>query len=166
MSQDKPGSAESHVCDVNQAEEIYRSCASELIRYANALVGPSDAADVVSSAFLKALGSRGWSSIENHRAYLYRAVLNEVRSQYRSNMRRQVRELRVVSPEAVTDPEPRPDVLEALGRLSPMQRAVAYLFYMEDMDESSVADTLQIGRGSVRKHLGRARDKLRQFLDV
>ena len=53
----------------------------------------------------------------------------------------------------------------ASASLSPRQREVMYLTYWEDMDEATVAKTLGIGRGSVRKHLGRGRDKLRDILD-
>ena len=145
--------------------EIYRSHAPELVRYANSLVGPNDAADVVSSAVLKAFTSKSWPSVENPRAYLYRSVLNEVRSQHRSRMRRLAREQRVASPEGVTMPEVRPEVLAALGALSVRQRAAAYLTYFEDLDEKTVAERLGITAGSVRRHLGRAREKLRTILD-
>jgi len=146
-------------------DEIYRSHAPELVRYANSLVGPNDAADVVSSAVLKAFTSKSWPSVENPRAYLYRSVLNEVRSQHRSRMRRLAREQRVASPEGVTMPEVRPEVLAALGALSARQRAAAYLTYFEDLDEKTVAERLGISAGSVRRHLGRAREKLRTILD-
>jgi RNA polymerase sigma factor (sigma-70 family) len=159
------GAAESRFRNAETDEKIYRSYAAALVRYANSLVGPSDAADVVSSAVLKAFTSKVWPTVTNHRAYLYKAVLNEARSQYRANMRRRAREIRVADNEAVADPEVRPEVTSALNRLSPMQRAAAYLFYMEDMDEASVANTLGVSSGSVRRHLGRAREKLRQVLD-
>jgi RNA polymerase sigma factor (sigma-70 family) len=161
----KSDAAESRFRNAEKDEEIYRSYSPALVRYANSLVGPSDAADVVSSAVLKAFTSKDWPSVANPRAYLYKAVLNEVRSQYRANVRRKAREARAADSEAVLDPEVRPEVTEALNRLSPMQRAVSYLFYMEDLDESSVAETIGISRGSVRRHLGRAREKLRQILD-
>ena len=151
--------------DSERDAEIYRSHAPELVRYANSLVGPNDAADVVSSAVLKAFTSRSWSSVENPRAYLYRSVLNEVRSQHRSTMRRLAREQKVAVPEGEVMPEMRPEVLAALATLSVRQRSVAYLTYFEDLDEATVAERLGIGTGSVRRHLGRARDKLRKMLD-
>lgn len=156
--------AASDVGETNKDAEIYRLYAPELVRYANSLVGPNDAADVVSSAVLRAFTSRSWPSVENPRAYLYRSVLNEVRSQHRSTMRRLARETRAQGPTFTEMPEVRPDVYEALGSLSSRQRAVAYLTYFEDLDEATVADRLGIGRGSVRRHLGRARDKLREAL--
>lgn len=159
------GSEASQFYDNERDAEVYRSHAPELVRFANSLVGPTDAQDVVSAAVLKCFTSRAWPKVDNRRAYLYRAVLNEVRSQHRSSMRRRARELRNISPETTELPEVRPDVLEALGQLSPRQRAVAYLTYIEDLDETTVADRLGISTGSVRQHLGRARSKLRSILD-
>ena len=165
MGQRESSSAASYFDDSERDAAIYQSHAPELVRYANSLVGPNDAADEVSTAVLKAFTSKSWAAVENHRAYLYRAVLNEVRSQYRSTMRRQAREQRAAVPESVSLPEVRPEILTALGALSARQRAVAYLTYYEDLDERTVAERLGISPGSVRKHLGRAREKLRSILD-
>ncbi len=145
--------------------ELYREHGPALMRFATGLVGPHDAGDVVQSAVLRAFTSGGWSQVTNHRAYLYRSVMNEARSQHRSTMRRRARELRTVHPAVGENPEIRPEVLEAVASLSPRQRAVVYLTYWEDLDEASVAARLGIGRGSVRRHLGRGREKLRTLLD-
>ncbi|HDH25070.1 MAG TPA: hypothetical protein ENH00_02605, partial [Actinobacteria bacterium] len=58
-----------------------------------------------------------------------------------------------------------PDVVAAIGGLSVRQRSVVYLAYWEDMTDQMIAEYLGIGSGSVRRHLGRARSKLREVLD-
>jgi DNA-directed RNA polymerase specialized sigma24 family protein len=58
-------------------EVIYRRLAPELIRFATALVGPGDAADVMSAAVVKALASPSWPDVTEHRPYLYRKVLHD-----------------------------------------------------------------------------------------
>lgn len=151
--------------DVEEAEQTYRSHAAELTRFANSLVGPDEANDVVSEALLRALTSRNWPEVQNQRAYLYRSVLNQVNYRHRSAMRRKAREIRAATNPTVEAPEVRPEVWAALTQLSPKQRAVAYLTYMEDLDEMTVSERLGISRGSVRQHLGRARAKLRKLLD-
>ncbi len=141
-------------------EEIYRSFATELTRYATGLVGPSHAPDVVSDAVVRAMWSRGWDGVENHRAYLYRAVLNEARMHHRGSMRRVAREQRAAGPSRVPDVELRPDVLDAVGRLSIRQRAAVFLTYWEGLPPGSVAARMGVSEGSVRRHLARARARV------
>ncbi len=145
--------------------DLYREHGPGLVRFATGLVGPDDAADVVQTAVMRAFRSRGWESVQNRKAYLYRTVANSARSMHRSTMRRRAREMRTATRDVTHQPEIRPEVLEAVGTLSPRQREVVYLTYWEDLDEASVARMLQIGRGSVRRHLGRGREKLRIILD-
>ncbi len=145
--------------------ELYREHGPGLVRFATSLVGPNDAADVVQNAVVRAFTSSSWEHVANHRAYLYRSVMNEANSQHRSTMRRRAREMRMAHPAVEYPQEVQPEVLEAVGSLSPRQRAVMYLTYWEDLDEATVAERLGIGRGSVRRHLGRGREKLRTVLD-
>ncbi len=145
--------------------EAYEKYADELMRFATTLVGPSDAADVVSEAIVRCIYGSRWEEVANHRAYLFRAVLREARSQYRSTLRRRVRESRAAYPERVSPPDPQPDVLAAVVRLSMRQRAVVYLTYWSDLDVPSVASLLGISDGAVKRHLARARRRLRELLD-
>jgi RNA polymerase sigma factor (sigma-70 family) len=147
-------------------EEVYRKYADELVTFATGLVGPFDAPDVVAEACLAAFGSDGWRAVVNHRAYLYRAVLNQAHSHYRTTLRRRRRERRAALPEAQPLTEPDLDVLRAVDRLSVRQRAVVMLTYWEDLACADVAARLGISTGSVKRHLARARRRLRGFLDA
>src|SRR5439155_26026664 len=129
--------------------EVYEKHADDLVRFATGLVGPSDAADVVSSAVLRAVSSPAWGGARNRRAYLFRAVLNEARMHHRSTMRRRAREARAAPREGVVDSEVRPDVLAAIARLSLRQRAVVVLTYWQDLHEQETAELLGISVGSV-----------------
>lgn len=144
--------------------EIYEKYASELVRLATGLVGPDDAPDVVADAFASILGSRSWEKVDDPRAYLYRTVLNEVRMRHRSTMRRRAREMRTARREETFDPEIRPEVLEAMSVLSTKQRAAVVLTYWEDLEPGEVAERLGVSEGTVRRHLTRARSKLREVL--
>lgn len=146
-------------------EEVYRKHADELVRFATGLVGPFDAQDVVSEACLRAFASDRWREVRDPRAYLYRAVLNRARSERRSLQRRRLREERTAQPESVAVTEPDLDVLEAVSQLSLRQRAVVMLTYWEDLPPHEVAERLGISEGSVRRHLARARQRLREWLD-
>lgn len=146
--------------------ELYRRHADELIRYATVLVGPSDAPDVVTDAVLAAFGTRGWATVEQPRAYLFRSVLNTATSWKRSAGRRARREVVVAMRPASAAPPPEGeiDAHRALAHLSPQQRAIVYLAYWDDLTPAQIAVTLGLSEGAVRKQLARARAHLRTVL--
>ena len=144
---------------------LYQRYGDDLIRYATALVGPADAADVVQDAVIAAFGAPGWAAIGNRRAYLYRAVFNRSVSLRRSTSRRDHRERKVAQRDLLDDRSPSVDARAALGTLSAQQRAVVYLTYWEDLTPAQIADMLDVGEGTVRKQLARAREALRRILD-
>ncbi len=145
--------------------EIYEKHADELIRFATALVGPGDAPDMLSTAVVNALGSKQWPHVTNHRAYLYRSVLNATRSWQRSSGRRRTREYAVAETAVLPPPELHVDVRDAVADLSPQQRAVVHLTYWADQTNAQVADLLGISEGSVKTHLHRAKKTLKRKLD-
>jgi RNA polymerase sigma factor (sigma-70 family) len=146
--------------------ELYQRLAPELIRFATALVGPVDAADVLSAAVVKALASPSWGRVTNHRAYLHRAVYNEARRWLRRAAQRRSLEARASAGDRWELPTLRPDVRDAVAALSARQRAVIVLTYWADLDPARVAERLGISEGSVRRHLARARAHLRKVLDA
>lgn len=144
---------------------VYAEHANRLLALAAALAGPSAADDIVSAAVTRVIASPAWRSVENRGAYLTRAVVNEVQSSYRSAMRRAARERRLAPPEATRSaPDPVPELMAALAKLPVRQRAVIFLTYWADMTPAAVAAELDIGEGSVRQHLARARRSLRKTL--
>lgn len=145
-------------------EEIYRSYADELTRYATGLVGPFDATDVVTDGCLKAFNARSWPDVTNRRAYLYRAVFSVAQDHHRSTLSRRLREMKTAKPEAVTPQYVDIDVLRAIDRLSIQQRAAVVLTYWNDLPLEEVADRMGISTGAVKSHLARARKRLQEWL--
>lgn len=84
---------------------------------------------------------------------------------HRSWFRRRLREQRFADRLAIHDPDLRPDVVAAVVRLSPQQRACVYLTYWEDLAPGDVAERLGIGEGTVKRYLARARSRLREVLN-
>jgi RNA polymerase sigma factor (sigma-70 family) len=153
------------VAESSELVDVYGAFSSDLVRFASVLVGPDDAGDVVSSAILRVLDV-GNESIRNHRAYLFQVVANEARNWKRREARRRDREDKSSrSSNTFYHAEPYPEVRKAVEDLSVRQRAVIYLTYWEDLKDQTVADHLGISAGSVRRHLARARKKLRGVLD-
>lgn len=153
-----------NVTMLNRAE-IYEKYADQLIRFATGIVGPSDSRDVVSAAVVNAMWSPNWESVEHQRAYLYKAVLNEARQHLRSKDRRKVAELQATGGSQIEwIPEVRPEILEAVARLSVSQRAVVFLAYWENMRPAEIARFLGLSDGTVHRQLARGEARLRRIL--
>lgn len=158
-----------HHCSVYgelSVEDAYRKWADELTRFATALVGPADAADLVGEVFVSMLarGEDAWRAVREPRSYLYRAVTNAASMAARGAARRRLREMRwlpePVRGELLSDPA----VRQAVDGLSVQQRAVTFLTYWFDLTPATVAEMLAISEGSVKRQLARARSKLREVL--
>jgi RNA polymerase sigma-70 factor (ECF subfamily) len=160
---------EERVGDTGGWEAVYVAHSQRLIRLATVLVGPDDAPDLVAEAVRRAIHRTGWTAVRDQGAYLVTSLVNETRQFHRERSRRAARERRAARLAAVPPHrEPGPadlDVRDALGALSPQQRAVVFLAYWEDQPIPEIARLLDVSEGSVRKHLGRAKTKLRRVLD-
>jgi RNA polymerase sigma factor (sigma-70 family) len=145
---------------------IYHAHADRLMRLATAVAGPDDAYDLVIEAVHKAVTSAAWPGVANPEAYLVRSVVNTAANERRATTRRQAREeraSRLATPSTI-DPTNAMDVRRALGDLTAQQRAIVYLAYWEDLPIPAVALWLDVSEGTVRKQLGRAKDRLRSVL--
>jgi RNA polymerase sigma-70 factor, ECF subfamily len=152
--------------------ELYELHASDLTRFATVLVGPSDAADVVSDAMVGVLASSSTAQVRDERGYLFRAVANAAKSLHRSGGRRRGRELRAVAASVPAGPQDQPSAVggsvaarEVLAKLSEQQRVVMFLAYWMDLPAPEIAEMLDVGEGTVRKQLARGRDRLRRLLN-
>ena len=150
-----------------QIEEAFEKFGPELLRHASMLVGPSNAEDVVSEALVGALRSPFWISVEDPQAYLHRCVMNASNMLTRSRSRAIRREWKAASLLIAGEQTllERPDVLAALQGLSVQQRSVVYFTYWADQSPRTIAATLGISEGTVKRHLARARANLRRVLD-
>lgn len=144
--------------------EIYRKYSDDLVRFASGLVGPSGAEDVVANAVLRAISSAQWKAVDNQRAYLYRSVLNEARSQHRSTQRRLAREITAQQRHDTNDQPVDLDVLVALRKISERQRAVIHLSYWEDLTTSDIASLLGLSVRTIERELTLARRRLEALL--
>lgn len=138
----------------------YGAHLSELMRYATALVGPDDAPDVVSRVVVRVLSRTGKAPLREPRVYLMKAVLNESRSLLRRRRFLPLMEADV----AITDPEPVPEVLQAVMQLPVRQRAAIFLVYWMDDTPSEAAALMGIRSGTVRRYLHLARHRLQEVL--
>jgi RNA polymerase sigma factor (sigma-70 family) len=144
--------------------EVYAQHAAELVRFATVLHGPDDADDLVANAVLRAFTSPGWPLVDNRRAYLYRAVLNEARQAARSAGRRRRREEHDVRLGWDEPPHVRPEVIAAVRRLDHRQRAIVFFTYWQDLEPGAIADELGVTVRTVQRQLADARRRLAKEL--
>ena len=141
-------------------EEIYVKYRDELIRYATALVGPSNAEDVLSSVVTRVYRSRrSLTDFESPRPYLMKAVLNESLNRRKAPHEDAPRDFGV---------EPRrsqPEVLEAVAALPMQQRAAIYLSYWGGMNSKEVGELMGCRPATVRRYVYLAKKKLKAVLN-
>jgi RNA polymerase sigma factor (sigma-70 family) len=143
-------------------ETIYRKNREDLVRYAAVLVGPTAAEDVVSTVVLRVLARRRLVDLDDARAYLFRAVLNESRT-------RLGRRGMPLTPDLVADVhmvDPQPEVLAAVLALPARQRAATYLVYWEGRSIAEASTLMGIRPGTVKRYLHLARRTLKGVLDA
>lgn len=145
-------------------EDAWRGHGPAALRFATALVGPHDAHDITTTAFLRLIRQPGWTSIEHLDRYLLRAVRNEAQNLYRQRRRRWERDLAALQPDATTDSVGDVDLWRAVSALSLQQRSTVFLAYWHDLTKAEIADVLGLSRGTVHRTLTRARATLRKAL--
>ncbi len=154
-------------------EKFFIAHFDRLVRSVTAITGDADVAtDAVQEAFIKAYAR--WSRVGKYdqpMLWVRRVAINKSRDSRRSFLRRRAREDRfdetaVVEEGVNWESEPNVDIVSALHDLSPRQRSVAALFYLEDLSISEIAASLDLSTGAVKFHLSKARTSLRALLDV
>jgi len=144
-------------------ETIYTKHKDDLIRYAAVLVGSAEAEDVLSTVILRTLEGRTLGDLDDARAYLFRAILNEARDRAR---RRSAAEALPIPPaDPVRLPEPDHEVAAALRTLPPRQLAAVYLVYWEDRTIRDAAKQLGMSTGTLKRYLYLARKKVKGHIE-
>ena len=124
--------------------------------------------DATQEAFIKAYAR--WRIVrryDNPGAWIRRIAINASRDAQRAETRRTRREQRSATP--VPHPAHAVDhddsVLGLLEQLPDRQRAVAALFYLDELSTIEIGELLDIAEGTVRFHLSQARTRLREELE-
>lgn len=151
-------------------DEIYQHHYPELLKYCLAACRNRELAeDLVQETFLKAL--QNVDTFEDlgpsqRRAWLFRTMKNLLYDRYR----RAVLEAAYLqqNPEAVTYLEPGIQQLEndlVLQKLTPEDRMLFTLRYMEGYNASEISEMLHIPTGTIRARLSRCRKLLKSMLE-
>lgn len=140
--------------------ELYQARYAGLVRLAYLLTGsPTVAEELVQDAFISV--HRSWDRVREPAAYLRTAVVNAVRSWGRraqlENVRRPPHQ-----PPAFQEPD---ELWDALGTLSPRQRAAIVLRFYEDLPDHEIATLLQCRPATVRTAVHRGLAALRKEIE-
>lgn len=141
--------------------ECYRDQWVPLVRLAYLMCGSRDGAeDLVQAVFMSA--HQRWHTIDNHAAYLRRAVVNRAKDGQRQDARR--RSAFVPTEPAVTHTPEIDETWAVIQRMPSQRRAVVVLHYYEDLPLVEVARILDRPEATVRSDHRRALDWLREEL--
>jgi RNA polymerase sigma-70 factor, ECF subfamily len=141
-------------------ERVWREQGAKLWRSLVAFTADRElASDAMAEAFAQALG-RG-DAVREHDRWIWRSSFRIAAGELKARGHRPGREDESV----YVMPEPIADLVQALGTLSPNQRAAAILHDYADLPTSHVAKILGCSQATVRVHLAHARKRLRPLLE-
>jgi RNA polymerase sigma-70 factor, ECF subfamily len=162
--------------DEQALAEIYDTLSPAIYAYAMRLLGDADLAEEciadTFSRFLNALHAGGGPQ-EYLKAYLYRVAHNWITDRFR-NARSETsldQEMELPAGEMdephinVTDKQDRQELRAALALLTPEQRQVITLKYLENLDNAEIAQAIQKPIGAVKSLQHRALATLRRILE-
>ena len=152
--------------DEQNFEAFFAAHHDAVLRSVTTSLGDRDIAlDATQDAFIKAHAR--WASLRRYDApdaWVRRIAINVGRDRMRSDRRRRDREASIApnaSPDAIDAFAADVGASELLAGLADRQREVATLFYLEDRSVDDIADRLGLNAGTVKFHLARARERLR-----
>ena len=163
-----------HCFEERALSEVYDAYSPGLYRYAWRLLGDEDMAeDCVAETFSRLLNAleRGNGPRQHLKAYLYRVAHNWITDYYRRGSRLELS----LESDTHIDPDPDPltkiadgmeqaELRSALHLLTPDQRQVILLRYLEDWQLSEIAQALEKPLGAVKALQHRGLNALRRIL--
>lgn len=126
-----------------------------------------EAEDLVQEAMARALRTPpAQPSVPVLRAWLRQTIARELLRKRRRAATEAKALLRILvePPPVPASSQASADLLAALRKLPPRQRAAVVLRYVHDLPEEEVAATLGVAVGTAKAHLAQAREKLRKLL--
>ena len=130
---------------------------------------PADAEDLVQDALVATFSSRArFTSLGQAEQYVRRAIVTRSIDKARTAAsERRATDLAAAQPvpvEQTTLPGLERDVVEALGRLTPRQRACVVLRHLEDLSVAQTADQLGLSQGAVKRYTSEAAATMQRLL--
>lgn len=119
------------------------------------------AEDCVQDCFFKLIQAKKFKSEEHLKAWLIRVIINRCKDELKSSYRKNVSRLN----ENHVDPSSEKERFQIeLGRLTPLEQNIVYLYYYENYKLKEIAKIYKKSENAVTIILSRARRKLKDFL--
>lgn len=152
-------------------EQFFTLEHDRVLRSIQGVVGNHEiAVDATQDAFIKAhLHWQTVAACDSPVAWVRRTAINASRDLQRSDRRRRDREAKTpvsdtanltVGPDHIDSADAAHDLLR---QLSPRQREVATMFYVDDRSVDDIATALGVSAGTVKSQLSEARQRLRRL---
>ncbi len=139
---------------------------SNMFRIANSILkNYADAEDAVSESFLIAYTNfHSLRDIEKFKSWIIKILVRECYKLQKK--RRRFSDYKKMPEIGVMDNYATGELWEIVSRLDTKFRTIIILFYYEDMDIKTIANSLSLSQGTVKSRLSRGREKLRQLLET
>ena len=154
----------------DEFERFFLANYESVVRSLTLITGDRERAmDAAQEAFIKAYTK--WAAVRSYEipaAWVRRIAINRCRDAHRSDGRRARREQPYAASSASSPAESvvaTSAAQQLLEHLPPQQRTVAVLFYLDDMSIAEIGQSLGLKEGTVKFHLNRARNRLREVLE-
>lgn len=150
-------------------QTLYENTKLALYGYLYRVIGDAASAqDLFQESYLRLLGTN-WIQLDDNaaRAYLFRIASNLLKDRFRKQKREQAWTDEVLYTEQNSQPV-MSDIQSptaALEQLTPQNRSLLWLAYVEEYDHKQIAQMLGLRKGSVRVLLFRAKQKMIALLN-
>ena len=149
---------------VDWIEEFVQRHENRIYRTALAVMGnKTDAEDIMQDVFLKVIEEKApqFQSVEHETAWLTRVTVNQCRSRLRSYWWKKSEPLLDTYPAQDNEQQ---SLMETIISLPSKYRIVITLFYYEGYSTKEIAEITKQKESTVRTHLTRARQMLKNYL--
>jgi len=151
-------------------EEIIPQYGEKLLRYATSILySHSDAEDVVQDVFISYLQNSKRFEISNVSAWLYKVTYNQCLNKIKGAKRRKLFFFEDVKEEPAVYMEDNlsmPEIMEALKRLTPQERALLYGRAMNGQSYEELSQIMGATPAALRKQYERVKKKAARYLDA
>ena len=151
-------------------EELIPHYGEKLLRYATSILySHSDAEDIVQDVFIYYLQNSKRFEINNISAWLYRVTYTQCLNKLKGTKRRKMHFFEDIKEEPAVYMEDNlsmPEIMEALKRLTPQERALLYGRAMDKQSYNELSQIMGVSPAALRKQYERVKKKAARYLDA